>query len=70
MSGETPGANVPATTVLALIEQGLKVFTSIYKRIFRSLKAEYKKLYDLNAVYLQEQLRRLAYPGFDRPIVT
>ena len=55
MSGETPGANVPATTVLALIEQGLKVFTSIYKRIFRSLKAEYKKLYDLNAVYLQEQ---------------
>ena len=54
MSGETPGANVPATTVLALIEQGLKVFTSIYKRIFRSLKAEYKKLYDLNAVYLPE----------------
>lgn len=55
MSGETPGANVPATTVLALIEQGLKVFTSIYKRIFRGLKSEYKKLYDLNAVYLPEQ---------------
>ena len=55
MSGETPGANVPATTVLALIEQGLKVFTSIYKRIFRSLKSEYAKLYRLNSIYLPDQ---------------
>lgn len=55
MTGETPGQNVPATTVLAMIEQGLKVFTSIYKRVYRSLKSEYKKLYRLNRLYLDEQ---------------
>jgi hypothetical protein len=37
------------------IEQGLKVFTSIYKRIHRAAKAEYDKLYRLNRVYLDEQ---------------
>ncbi len=55
MTGETPGQNVPATTVLAMIEQGLKVFTSIYKRVYRSLKSEYKKLYRLNRLYLDEK---------------
>ncbi len=54
MTGEMPSQNTPATTVLAMIEQGLKVFTSIYKRVYRSLKAEYKKLYRLNALYLDE----------------
>src|SRR6185312_6036672 len=47
-----PPANAPATTVLALIEQGLKTFTAIYKRIHRSLKQEYAKLYRLNRVYM------------------
>jgi hypothetical protein len=37
-----------------MIEQGLKVFTSIYKRIFRSLKSEYKKLYRLNSIYMDD----------------
>ena len=55
MTGETPGQNVPATTVLAMIEQGMKVFTSIYKRVYRSLKSEYKKLYRLNRLHLAEQ---------------
>jgi len=55
MTGEAPGQNVPATTVLATIEQGLKVFTAIYKRVFRSLRAEYKKLYRLNRLYLKEE---------------
>jgi chaperonin GroES len=55
MTGEMPGQNTPATTVLAMIEQGLKVFTSIYKRVFRSLKSEYKKLYRLNRLYMDEE---------------
>lgn len=50
--GDQPAGNAPATTVLALIEQGLKVFTAIYKRIHRSLKQEYRKLYRLNRVYM------------------
>jgi chaperonin GroES len=48
-------ANVPATTTLALIEQGLKVFTAIYKRVHRALKSELNKLYRLNRVYGDEQ---------------
>jgi len=55
LSGESPGANTQPTTILALIEQGLKVFSSVYARIHRSLKAEFKKLYRLNSIYLDEK---------------
>jgi chaperonin GroES len=44
--------NQTATTTLALIEQGQKVFSAIYKRVHRSLKQEFKKLYRLNKLYL------------------
>ena len=54
LTGEQKNANVPATTTLALIEQGLKVFTAIYKRIHRALKKELEKLYRLNGVYLPD----------------
>jgi chaperonin GroES len=33
-------------TTLALIEQGLQVFTAIYKRVYRSLREEYALLFD------------------------
>lgn len=56
MIGESPGTNVPATTTLALIEQGSKVFSSVFKRIYRSLKKEYEKLYRLNRLFLDEQV--------------
>lgn len=55
MTGSEPkSANTPATTTLALIEQGMQVFSAIYKRIYRSLKSEYGKLYALNSRYLDE----------------
>ena len=53
MKGEKPGENVSAATVLALIEQGLKVFGGIYARVHRSLGNEYKMLYKLNEKYLE-----------------
>jgi len=56
LMGDPPGGNTPATTVLAMIEQGLKTFSAIYKRIYRSLSKEYKKLYRLNSIYLDEQV--------------
>jgi len=34
-------------TTLALIEQGLQVFTAIYKRVYRSLKAEFQLVFDV-----------------------
>jgi chaperonin GroES len=53
MSGEPGGANERPTTTLARIEQGLKVFSSIHKRLFRAFREEYKKLFRLNKMYLE-----------------
>lgn len=49
--GKMPGQNTPATTTMATIEQGMKVFTSIYKRVYRSLTKEFEKLFRLNALH-------------------
>lgn len=54
LEGSSNMSTMQPTTMLALIEQGLKVFTSIYKRVYRSLKEEYEKLYRLNRVYMNE----------------
>lgn len=51
-TGKMPGQNTPATTTMATVEQGMKVFTAVYKRIYRSLEEEFKKLYRLNGLYL------------------
>lgn len=53
--GKMPGQNTPATTTMASIEQGMKVFTAVYKRIYRALTEEFKKLYRLNGIYLNPQ---------------
>jgi chaperonin GroES len=55
LSGESPGPNVPAASTLALIEQGMKVFSGIFKRLYRSLKDEFKKVARLNRLYLTEE---------------
>lgn len=49
--GKMPGQNTPATTTMASIEQGMKVFTAVYKRIYRSMTKEFRKLYLLNRQY-------------------
>ena len=53
--GKMPGQNTPATTTMASIEQGMKVFTAVYKRIYRSLSEEFNKIYDLNHTYLNPE---------------
>lgn len=50
-TGKMPGQNTPATTTQASIEQGMKVFTAIYKRVYRSLTKEFKKVFRLNSLY-------------------
>jgi chaperonin GroES len=54
-TGKMPGQNTPATTTMATVEQGMKVFTAIYKRIYRALSEEFCKLFKLNATYLDPQ---------------
>jgi chaperonin GroES len=54
LTGDAAIANAPPTTILALIEQGLKGYTAIAQRVFRAEKEELAKLYDLNRLYLTE----------------
>lgn len=57
-TGKLPGQNTPAATTMATIEQGLKVFTSIYKRIYRALQQEFAKLFELNKLYMPNETVR------------
>ena len=54
LTGEAP-SNQPATSTLALIEQGLTVFTAIYRRIYLGLRQEYQLLWRLNRRYLSKE---------------
>ena len=54
MKGQQPAQNVATGTISALVEQGSKIFAAINKRLYRSLKKEYTKLYALNAHHLSD----------------
>lgn len=54
-NGIEPTASAqPATTTLAMVEQGLQSFKAIFKRVHRGLKKEFKRLYYLNSKYLTQ----------------
>ena len=55
LTGENPGQNTPAETSRAMVEQGQKIYSAIFKRIWRSMKGEFKKLYSLNAFHLPDR---------------
>lgn len=57
LTGDAGLGSASPTTVLALIEQGSKVYTSIHKRVYRAMKGELKKLYNLNRKHLTESAR-------------
>ena len=64
MVGES-NQNIPVGTVLARIEQGEKVYSSIHKRLHEANKAEFKIVAELVAEYLPHQ----AYPYEEDPQV-
>ena len=51
MVGENPGQNTPTSNMQAMLEQGMKVFSGIFSRIYRQLGKEFKLLYHINRVY-------------------
>lgn len=55
MVGENPGQNTPAETSRNMVEQGTQVYTSIFKRMWRSMKEEFKKRHMMNALFLPEK---------------
>lgn len=52
--GQNPGQNTPAETSRTMAEQGMKIFSGIFKRTYRSLRSEFRKIYRLNQLFLRE----------------
>jgi hypothetical protein len=50
--GENPGQNTPASTFQGMSEQGMQVYKMIFKRVWRSMKEEFKQRFALNRIYL------------------
>ena len=55
MMGDNPGQNTPAYNMSAMLEQGLQVFNGIFKRVYRAQRSEFRKLFALNSLYLDEE---------------
>ena len=55
MMGKLPPSDTTATTMMAVLEQGLKVFSTIQRRIHRSLRKELRKIFIINSVTLDEK---------------
>lgn len=53
MTGVSPGQNTPAETSRNTIEQGMKIFSGIFRRMHRGFTSELKKMYMLNRMYLK-----------------
>ena len=53
------GAQSPASTdpqtMMAMLEQGLRVFKDVHKRVLRGLNGEFEKLFALNRKYMPQQ---------------
>jgi chaperonin GroES len=56
LGGDSGKGTLPVGTVTALVEQGLKTFTAIVKRLHRALKKELAILYRLNGRYLEPEV--------------
>ena len=65
-TGGNPGQNTPASTFQGMVDQGQKVYNAIFKRIWRSMKEEFKKLYLLNGRYLSKE--GITFAGVDKYI--
>lgn len=67
--GKMPGQNTPAYTTKETVEQGMKLFTAIYKRIYRALTKEFRKLYKLNRTYGTPEIQQLVNQYPEKAIV-
>jgi chaperonin GroES len=50
ITGDAP-TTAPVGTTQAMIEQGLQVFTAIYKRVYRALREEFRRFYGCVSAY-------------------
>jgi chaperonin GroES len=57
--GENIGQNTPAETARSMLLEGKKVYAAVFKRCWRAMRGEFRKLYRLNSLYLSDQPRRV-----------
>lgn len=57
LTGQNPGQNTPAETSRTMVEQGMKIFGGIYKRTYRALTYEFRKIYRLNQLHLEKEVK-------------
>lgn len=67
--GENPGQNTPAETMRTMNTNGQRIFNGTYKRLWRSQRAEYRKLYKLNTLYFQHNRNYKEMTAGDMPFV-
>ena len=59
MVGENPGQNTPASNMASMVEQGMKIYAAIFKRTWRAMKEEFKKIFILNGLHAPNRFRQL-----------
>jgi len=52
MMGKTPGQNTPATTSMAALDQGLKVYAAIMRRQYSAQEREMQKIYRMDREFI------------------
>jgi hypothetical protein len=52
MAGKDMGQNTPAYNMQMMVQQGMQVFSGIFKRVYRSMRTEFAAQYKLNSIYL------------------
>ena len=55
MVGENPGQNTPAETMRTMVQEGQRVYSAVFKRVWRSMKEEFKKGYILNGIFMPQR---------------
>jgi len=55
LMGESQGQNVPATTMLAIIEQGTRAFKPMVQKLYHSLKKEFKMMFHLYGKFSSQE---------------
>ena len=55
--GKLPGQNTPASTYQTSLEQGMVIFSDIFRGVWRSLKEEFKIRHILNRMYMPSKVR-------------
>lgn len=68
LQGQPVGQNTPAYTSQQMLQQGMAVFAGIFKRIYRALRDEFRKVYYLNRLYLSPEEYFSVLDGQDQTI--